>query len=362
MDVHKTRCARAQEEMRRQGIDLLFVSPSSDLVYLIGHHTYSSERLTLFMLPASGDPAMVVPALEAPAARAAATFFSFRTWADGDNPYALMRSLMPAVGRKVAVSDQTWSLHLINIQEALPRTNFVPASRVLAPLRRVKDASEIAALKRAGTAADAAMADILAMPLLGKSEHQVAGLISDLLIKHGHSRADFGIVASGGNSGSPHHVNSDRVLQEGDALTLDFGGVYDDYSSDITRSVFLGAPPDEYRRIYAIVGQAQQAAFEAVRPGVACQEIDRAARRVITAAGYGEYFIHRTGHGLGLDVHEEPYMVEGNTLPLVPGVVFSIEPGIYIPGRFGVRTEDIVFVTESGGERLNAAPRELRAL
>lgn len=362
MDVHESRCARAQEEMLRQGVDLLFVLPSSDLVYLIGHHTHTSERLTLFMLPASGEPAMVVPALEAPAARAAATFFPFRTWADGENPYALMHSLMMAAGRKIAVSDQMWSMHLLNMQAELPQAAFTPASRLLAPLRRVKDAAEIAALKRAGAAADAAMAEILAMPLLGKSEHQVARLVADLLINHGHSRADFAIVASGPNSGSPHHVNSDRVLQLGDALTLDFGGVFDDYFSDITRTVFLGAPPDEFRRIYEIVGRAQQAAFAAVRPGVACQEIDRAARRVVSEAGYGQYFIHRCGHGLGLDVHEDPYMVEGNALPLQPGMVFSDEPGIYLPGRFGVRTEDAVFVTETGGERLNAAPRELRTL
>ena len=252
-----------------------------------------------------------------------------------------------------------WSTHLLHLQARLPAARFTPSAALLAPLRRVKDAAEIAALKRAAAAADAAMADILARPLAGKTEREVGRMIADLLIAHGHSSADFAIVASGGNSGSPHHATGDRVLHEGDALTLDFGGVFDRYFSDITRSVFLGKAPEEYRRIYDVVRQAQQKAFEAVRPGIACQDVDRAARRVISEAGYGEYFIHRTGHGLGLDVHEEPYMVEGNTSPVEPGMVFSDEPGIYIPGRFGVRIEDILVVTAQGAERLNHAPRDL---
>ncbi len=362
MKLAQQRCGAAQEEMRRQGIDVMLVSPSSDLVYLISHHTHVSERLTLFMLPATGQPVMLAPELEAPLARHLATFFALHTWADGGDPYAAVRSLLPSSGKTIAVSDQLWSLHLLSLQAALPQASFVPASRVVAPLRRIKDSAEVAALRRAAAAADAAMADVLKSPLTGRTEREVAQLVGDRLIAHGHQRVDFAIVGGGPNSGSPHHVTGDRRLEEGDALVLDFGGVLDDYYSDITRSVLLGKPPAEYRRVYDIVREAQEKAFQTVRPGLACQEVDRAARGVISAAGYGEYFVHRTGHGLGLDVHEEPYMVEGNTMPMQPGMVFSIEPGIYIPGRFGVRIEDIVVVTANGAERLNNAPRELPEL
>jgi len=362
MNAYQTRCKRAQEEMRRQGMDVLLVAPSSDLVYLTGIHTFASERLAVFVLPASGDPLMVVPELEATMSRGKATFFELRMWTDGQDPYALLLAIAPAGAPRVGVTDQMMSGHLLRVQSALANARFVLGSPVLTPLRQVKDATEIAALRRSGAATDATMADLLSRPLVGRSEKEVGREINDLLLAHGHQQAGFGIVASGPNSGDPHRMNSDRTLQKGDSLVLDFGGVYDDYFSDITRSVFVGSPPEEYRRIYEVVQQAQEAAFRAVRPGMACQEVDRAARRVIAAAGYGEYFIHRAGHGLGLDVHEEPYMVEGNAMPLEPGMVFSIEPGIYIPGRYGVRIEDIVVVTESGGERLNAAPRELRAL
>jgi len=362
MSIYQTRCKRVQEGMHELGIDVLFVAPSSDLVYLSGIHTFTSERLALFVLPANGDPLMVVGQLEASMSQPHATFFALRTWTDGADPYALVRSALPQDCRRIGVTDQIWGIHVLRLQAALSNTTFVSAASVLTPLRQIKDATEIAALRRSGAAADAALADILSRPLIGKSEKQVSREIAELCLAHGHQRAGFGIVASGPNSGAPHHMNSDRLLQKGDAVVLDFGGAYDDYASDITRSVFLGAPPDEYRRIYEVVRQAQEAAFQAVRPGAPCQDVDRAARGVIAAAGYGEYFIHRTGHGLGLDGHEEPYMIEGNTLPLAPGMVFSDEPGIYLPNRFGVRIEDIVVVTESGAGRFNHAPRELRVL
>ena len=366
MSTFQARCTRAQEAMRRHGIDLLFVAPSSDMTYLMGQRGHLSERLTLLIVPANGTPLAIVPVLEAPGVRPAAAFFSISTWADGSNPYALARSLVGPGSARIAVSDQMWSTHLLHLQQEMPTSVFMPASPLLAPLRQVKDADEIAILRRAGAAADAAFADIVATPLLGLTERQVDKLVREALLKHGHQRAEFSIVGSGPNSGSPHHDLSDRVLQAGDAVVFDFGGLMDNYASDITRTIFLcepgGQPPDEYRRVYETVRQAQEAAFQVIRPGVACQEIDRAARRVITAAGYGEYFIHRTGHGLGLDGHEEPYMVEGNTLPLQAGMVFSDEPGIYLPGRFGVRIEDIVVVTENGADRLNQAPREMIAL
>lgn len=348
--------------MRKQGIDLLFVSPSSDLVYLIGHHTHVSERLTLFVLPAGGSPLMVVPELEAPLARSLATFFSLHTWPDGRDPYALVASLLPAAGTRIAVSDQLWSMHLLHLQATFPKTAFGPASSVLTPLRRIKDASECAVIRRAGAAVDATVTAILETPLVGRTESEIARRIEGLLIEKGHDQVAFAIVASGPNSGSPHHVTSDRRIAAGDAVMFDIGGTCDGYYSDITRTVFIGEPPQEFVRVYDTVRQAQEEAFAAIRPGLPCQEIDRAARRVISAAGYGEYFIHRTGHGLGLDGHEEPNMVEGNTLPLAQGMVFSVEPGVYLPGRFGVRIEDIAIVTERGAASANHLSHDMQTL
>jgi Xaa-Pro aminopeptidase len=194
----------------------------------------------------------------------------------------------------------------------------------------------------------------------GRSESDVSHDLADLLRAHGHSQVDFTIVASGPNGANPHHLASERVIQEGDMVVLDYGGLMDGYGSDTTRTVHVGEPSDEERRVHEIVRRAQQAAFEAVRPGVACQEIDRAGRRIINEDGYGAYFIHRIGHGIGMTTHEPPYMVEGETSPIVPGMCFSIEPGIYLPGRFGVRIEDIVAATDQGARRLNDNPREMR--
>ena len=227
-------------------------------------------------------------------------------------------------------------------------------------LRAIKDADEIERLVAAGAAADATLEEIVKVRFAGRTENEVAADLAALLRKHGHSQVDFTVVGSGPNGANPHHEAGDRTIQEGDMVVLDFGGLKDGYGSDTTRTVHVGEPTDEEREVFEIVRRAQQAGFEAVRPGVACQEIDRAARKVITDAGYGEYFIHRVGHGIGITTHEPPYMVEGEEHPIEPGMCFSIEPGIYLPGRFGVRIEDIVVVTEDGGRRLNNTDREMR--
>jgi Xaa-Pro aminopeptidase len=188
----------------------------------------------------------------------------------------------------------------------------------------------------------------------------VAADLAKLLIDHGHSQVDFTVVGSGPNGANPHHEAGDRTIEGGDMIVLDFGGLKNGYGSDTSRTIHVGDPTDEEREVYEIVRAAQQAGYEAVRPGVACQDIDRACRRVISEAGYGEQFLHRTGHGIGVTTHEPPYMVEGETHPLQPGMCFSIEPGIYLAGRFGVRIEDIVTVTEDGGRRLNGTTHELQ--
>ena len=233
-------------------------------------------------------------------------------------------------------------------------------SSALPMLRAVKDADELERLAAAGAAADACFEELLQVRFAGRKETEVAADLAGLLIDHGHSQVDFTVVGSGPNGANPHHEAGDRTIQEGDMIVLDFGGLKDGYGSDTSRTIHVGEPTDEEREVHDIVRSAQQAGFEAVRPGVECQEIDRAARRVITDAGHGEHFIHRTGHGIGLTTHEPPYMVEGETHPLEPGMCFSIEPGIYLPERFGVRIEDIVTVTEDGGRRLNNTTREMQ--
>jgi D-alanyl-D-alanine dipeptidase len=227
-------------------------------------------------------------------------------------------------------------------------------------LRAIKGEDEIELLAAAGAAADASFEDIAQVRFAGRRESEIAADLAGFLRAHGHSQVDFTVIGSGPNGANPHHEMSERVIEDGDMVVLDFGGLKDGYGSDTTRTVHVGEPTDEERKVHDIVRAAQQAGFDAVRPGVACQEIDRAARQVITDAGCGEYFIHRVGHGIGLTTHEPPYMVEGEEHLIEPGMCFSIEPGIYLPGRFGVRIEDIVVATEDGGRRLNNTNREMR--
>ncbi|MEV8532146.1 aminopeptidase P family protein [Streptomyces sp. NPDC051211] len=342
------------------GLAGVLIAPGPDLVHLTGYRPADTERLTVLVLAAGQEPVLVVPALEAPDAAEAvgAGALTLREWTDGKNPYAAAAPLLDAGGR-FAVSDNTWALHLLGLQRELPATGYVPLTDALPLLRAVKDTRELARLAAAGAAADAAYGEILRVRFAGRRETDVAADLADLLRAHGHSQVDFTVVGSGPNGANPHHEAGDRVIGHGDMVVLDFGGLAHGYGSDISRTVHVGEPTAEEQLVHDLVRRAQQAAFEAVRPGIACQEVDRAAREVIAEAGYGERFIHRTGHGIGVTTHEPPYMVEGEEQPLLPGMCFSIEPGIYLPGRFGVRIEDIVTVTEDGGRRFNHAPREL---
>jgi D-alanyl-D-alanine dipeptidase len=283
---------------------------------------------------------------------------TLRDWTDGRDPYGVTAQLLDHTGR-YGISDNAWAMHLLGLQGLLPGTSYASLTVALPMLRAVKDAAELERLAAAGAAADATYEQILAVRFSGRRESEVAADLARLLREHGHEQVDFTIVASGPNGANPHHEASDRVIQRGDMVVLDFGGLRHGYGSDTSRTVHVGEPTDEERRVHDVVREAQEAGFRAVRPGVACQEVDRAARAVITEAGYGEYFIHRTGHGIGVTTHEPPYMIEGEERPLVPGMCFSVEPGIYLPGRFGVRIEDIVTVTEQGGRRLNGTRREM---
>jgi Xaa-Pro aminopeptidase len=355
------RMERAVAQAAEAGLTGLLVTPGPDLTYFTGYRpTAVTERITLLVLDTDHDPHLIVPALERPDAAAAPGYQVVETtdWADGSDPYATVARLLDPQGR-YAISDSAWALQLLGLQEALPQSRYTSMTSTLPMLRAVKDADEVERLAAAGAAADAAYEQIKHVRFAGRTESEIGDDLARLLREHGHSQVDFTVVGSGPNGANPHHEMGERVIQDGDMVVLDFGGLKHGYGSDTTRTVHVGPPSQEESEIFAIVRHAQQAAFEAVRPGIACQEIDRVARAVITAAGYGERFIHRTGHGIGLTTHEPPYMVEGETRPLVPGMCFSIEPGIYLPGRFGVRIEDIVTVTETGGRRLNNTSRDL---
>ncbi|MFG3269167.1 aminopeptidase P family protein [Streptomyces luteogriseus] len=360
-DDYRARMERAARTAAEAGLAGLLVAPGPDLVWLTGYTPPAvTERLTLLVLAAGQDPVLVVPALEAPDAHraAGAAPLTLRDWTDGKDPYAATAALLGPAGR-FGISDNAWALHLLALRQAMPGSSYASLTEALPMLRAVKDAAELDLMAAAGAAADATFEEIRTVPFAGRPESEVAADLDRLLRRHGHEQVDFTIVASGPNGADPHHEAGDRVIARGDMVVLDFGGLRDGYGSDTSRTVHVGEPTDEERRVHDIVREAQEAGFRAVRPGAACQDVDRAAREVIADAGYGEYFIHRTGHGIGVTTHEPPYMIEGEERPLVPGMCFSVEPGIYLPGRFGVRIEDIVTVTEDGGRRLNTTTREL---
>jgi Xaa-Pro aminopeptidase len=356
------RMARATEQAEAAGLTGVLVTPGPDLLYFTGYEPIAiTERITLLVLQASRDPAMIVPVLERPDAEAAPGVgaLSLTDWTDGSDPYSATAQLLDPRGR-YAVSDSAWAMHVLALQQALPQSGYLSMTSTLPMLRAVKDANELERLAAAGAAADASFEEIKQVRFAGRPESEVAAELAGLLREHGHSQVDFTVVGSGPNGANPHHEFGERVIEEGDMVVLDFGGIKDGYGSDTTRTVHVGEPAEEERKVYEVVRRAQQAGFDAVRPGAACQDIDRAARGLIAEAGYGEQFIHRTGHGIGLTTHEPPYMIEGDTNPLEPGMCFSIEPGIYLAGRFGVRIEDIVTVTSEGGRRLNNTTRELQ--
>jgi Xaa-Pro aminopeptidase len=349
-----TRIERALAAAQERGLTGVLATAGPDLLYLAGHTPpFATERLTLLAVQAGRDPVLVAPELERPDGLG----IEVVTWADGEDPYAATAAVLDPAGR-FALSDGCWALHVLGLQEALPGVRFSSMTAALPLLRAVKDADELDRLAAAGAAADAAFLDLVELRFGGRREVEVAADLAALLREHGHDRVDFTIVASGPNAADPHHDAGERTIEEGDVVMLDFGGRLKGYGSDCTRVVHVGEPAAEAVGIHELVRAAQQAGVDAVAPGVTCEEVDRAARRVIADAGLGERFIHRTGHGIGLEGHEPPYLVAGERLALEPGMCFSVEPGVYLPGRFGVRIEDVVAVTPDGARRLNESPRE----
>ncbi|MEO8437236.1 MAG: Xaa-Pro peptidase family protein [Chloroflexota bacterium] len=366
----------AQRLAEEAGLAAILVGVGADLRYLTGYPAMPLERLTMLVIPASGEASLVVPRLEATPARtcppAAAGDLAVVTWEEADDPHALVAGMVRSAleeprgrGIRIAVSDDLPARHLLRLRDHVAEAQLELASPFLGRLRIVKDADEIALLTDAAHAADRVVAQIAAGRLVGRTEADVAREVRERLIAEGHEEAHFAIVGSGPNSASPHHEASDRVIGAGEPIVLDIGGTIDGYGSDITRTLWVtgGDPakgPDErFRHLFAVLHGAQAAAMRAVAPGVTPQDVDAAARDPIDAEGYGEAFFHRTGHGIGLEGHEEPYIIAGNVEPLREGMAFSIEPGIYLVGEYGARIEDIVVCGPDGPIALNEAPRDL---
>jgi Xaa-Pro aminopeptidase len=361
--VHRERLARAAAEAGRRGIDALLITPSTDYAYLLGYRAPALERLTCLVLAADGRGSLVLPRLEEPLARhklgELAGEIEIVAWGETEDPVQLVRGLLPPDARRAAVQDQMWARFALRLRAALDPVELVEAGATMSALRRTKSAEEVDRLRAAASAADEAMLAITGERLSGRSEAEVSTRVRDLLLDVGHESAEFAIVASGPNAASPHHRAGERVIEPGDAIVLDIGGLRAGYASDTTRTAFVGEPPAEFLALYEVLRQAQEAAVDAAAPGVPASDVDRAARAPIGDAGYGDFFLHRTGHGIGMEGHEEPYIVASNDEPLEVGHAFSIEPGIYIPGRWGARIEDIVVCTEGGVEQLNRTSRDL---
>jgi Xaa-Pro aminopeptidase len=360
------RLARARAATAAAGLDALLIGSGADLRYLTGYPGHGAERITCLVLPADGDPVLVVPRLERPAALASPLGrlgLEVLDWADGEDPYGLVAKQLPGPAGRVAVDDYMHAAKVLGLRAAMPDATQELASPILGPLRARKGPDEVEALRAAGTAIDRVHRRMAEWLRPGRTERAVGRDIAEAILAEGHASVDFVIVASGPNGASPHHEVSDRLIAAGEPVVVDIGGTTrDGYCSDSTRTYVVGEPPVEFVALYAVLETAHEAAVAAVRPGVPAESVDAAARDLISTAGYGEAFLHRTGHGIGVLTHEDPYIVGGNTQPLQPGMAFSVEPGIYLAGRYGARIEDIVVVTELGVERLNHTTRDLRRL
>jgi len=361
-DVYAQRLSAAAAATADAGLAGLVITPGYDLRYLVGSRAQTFERLTALVLPATGEPTIVVPRLELASLKESAVTelgLAVRDWVDGDDPYRLAADALGGAPAATAVTDAMPALHLLPLADVL---GVVPvlATDVLRRLRMIKDAAEVDALRKAGAAIDRVHARVPEFLVPGRTEADVAGDIAEAIVAEGHSAVAFVIVGSGPHGADPHHECSDRELRAGDIVVVDIGGPYEPgYNSDSTRTYSIGEPDPEVVSRYAVLQRAQQAAVEAVRPGVTAEQVDAVARDVLAAEGLAEAFVHRTGHGIGLSVHEEPYIVAGNDLPLEEGMAFSVEPGIYFPGQWGARIEDIVVVTADGALPVNNRPHDL---
>jgi len=366
-DPHALRRTELQYRLRAADADACVLFPGRNLQYLTGFEETPGERHLLLVVPAHGDPVVLLPALYDQQLREATDLAEYRVWADDEDPVPMLRGIAQdreLSGGRLLVDDTLHARFLLDVREAFEDPEVGLASGILGPMRCRKDEAELDALERSAAAADAAMASVREMgeDLVGRTERAIAREVRDRLAEAGGEGVAFEVIAgSGPNGAKPHHTHGERVLEAGDPLVLDFGTRVDGYVSDTTRTVVpAGEPPEGFREVHDVVREAQQAGVAAVEPGATTGDVDAAAREVVERAGYGDRFVHRTGHGVGLDVHEEPYVVSGGDTTLEEGMVFSVEPGVYRPGEFGVRIEELVVVTSDGCERLNTTDRGWR--
>jgi Xaa-Pro aminopeptidase len=366
--MHADRLARVRAAMAEQRVDACLLSVGPDLPWLIGYEAMPLERLTMLVVPRDGVATLVVPALEVPRVERRDDVFRIHSWGETEDPVAIVSELLGAA-QTAAIGNRTWAQFLVSLQRARPSTVFGTTSEIIGPLREVKDPHEIEALRRAAAAVDRIAAELQAgrIPLVGRTEAEVSADLGRRILAEGHQRVNFAIVAAAENAASPHHDPGPRVIAPGEVVLCDFGGSMlaeggAGYCSDITRCVVTGEPTAEMTEVYAVLHEAQAAAVAAGHVGTPAEAVDATARDIITDAGYGEWFVHRTGHGIGVEEHEDPYIVSGNRRRLVAGNAYSVEPGIYLPGRFGFRLEDIVVAAEHGPDVLNRADHRLLAI
>lgn len=359
---------RARAAMAETGADAMLLSVGADLPYFTGYEAMPLERLTMLVVPADGEATLVIPQLEAPRVIPQPGVFDLRPWGETEDPIAIVAGLLGADATAL-VGDQTWSRFTVDLLRARPDLTFGRASTITSPIRAVKTADEIERLRRAAAAVDLIASRLQAgeIPLVGQTEAEVSAELGRQILDEGHHRVNFAIVAAGENAASPHHEPGERVIGPDEIVLCDFGGTWVGsdgvgYCSDITRCVWTGSPPAEFRELYDVLFDAQAAQVKMAAAGAVPQDVDRVGRAIIADAGYGQYFVHRTGHGIGVEAHEDPYIVEGNEQPLQAGNAFSIEPGIYVPGRWGARLEDIVVAGEAGPDPLNVVDHHLAAL
>lgn len=363
---YKDRWQSARERAAQAGASAVVVSTGPDMAYLTGHDGHSYERLTVAVTAAASTAApavLITPTLEARGLQLPPDVVSVRTWGDSEDPISLVASELPTKGR-VLISDELAASHLLALQHALPGVDFLALNETTRGLRAIKSTRERAALLTVGSLADEVHRQIQdrEVALVGRSELEVQADICERLLAVGHDSVEFAIVAAGPNSANPHHRASDRVIQQDEMVLFDFGGSHHGYHSDTTRCVYTGPIPADVEAAWESLVAAQQAAFEAATPGRRLQDVDRAARDLLTAHGYGPEFIHRVGHGIGTQVHEHPYVTDNNTSIIEVGHAFSIEPGIYRAGEWGMRLEDIVVVEVEGAVRCNQSRRDLVAV
>jgi Xaa-Pro aminopeptidase len=357
--TYAARIARVQQRMCDHDVDALLLSVGADLPYFTGYRAMPLERLTMLVVPCDGMPTLVVPQLEAERVTHHDTVFAMRSWNELEDPIAIVSSLLGAA-RTVAIGDHTWARFVIDLASNRHDIALQRATALTSPLRARKDAEEFALLQAAGAAVDRCVDALRQLRMSGKTERAIQRELETLILDHGHEHVDFAIVATGSNAASPHHEPTDRVVREGDVVLCDFGGTRDGYCSDITRCFSVGGEaPARIADAWNALREAHATGVHAGAEGVSAAAVDARTRAVLEAAGYGEWFIHRTGHGIGTETHEDPYIVASNLDPLVTGNAYSVEPGIYIPNDFGLRLEDIVILTDQGPETVTNAPREL---